>query len=414
MISSLVDLPRKVMFGTITASGVLTILYGIIIALLLVAERRRVRTSAMLIWPLALLFGWVLLSWLWHWPSTLGFQETLSLDIFLGLIVLFAAPEERGIRRLDVGKVLGWAIAISAGLYAISLALQGPGTDLILAPRPFALFALLGVSWYVAGWVYGSWKSLLYALGLLLLIGLSLSRTAFAVGILLLPLSKLGTIRKRGLAQAGLISIVAGLFLFLAVSNIPALADRLLGNATVGEIAAGDMDLDTSGRPLAWATAFDDFTDSPWIGKGAGSAGDLLSSIHEEWGHTHNEYLRFLHDYGIIGLGLFLLGMGSLLRRCWMARNKAASEKRRIGQMRVAAFLGLAGVLLSIMTDNTASYVNVMSPLGMMVGMALLPSTDSALEAAEVRGRGPRQIHLPSPATSSFRSQMNPSTRRSV
>src|SRR5258708_31561994 len=90
LIGALVDLPRSVMFGPISASGILTILYGVIVALLLVAERRRVKSSAALIWPLVLLFGWVLLSSLWHWPSKLGFQEILSLEIFLGLIVLFA------------------------------------------------------------------------------------------------------------------------------------------------------------------------------------------------------------------------------------------------------------------------------------------------------------------------------------
>ena len=153
--SSMLGLPQSITFGPISANGVLTTLYGIIVAILLVAERRRVRTSAKLIRPLALLLGWDVLSWLRHRPSKQGFNETLGLGIFVGLIVLLAVRGERDFRQPEVEKFLGWAVALSAGLYAISLLLGGPGTDSILMPRGFAIFALLGVSWCAAGWAFG-------------------------------------------------------------------------------------------------------------------------------------------------------------------------------------------------------------------------------------------------------------------
>jgi len=175
--------------------------------------------------------------------------------------------------------------------------------------------------------VYASPRGLLYALVLLLLIGLSLSRICFIVGILLLLLSKLGVVRKQDIVQVDLLSIVAGLLLFVPLRRVPKLAGRFMGNDKVGDVAAGDAALNTNGRSVVWAVVLDDFTRSPWVGRGAGSASDMLTDLFAgDIDHTHNEYLRFLHDYGVIGLALLLTGLGGLLRKCWRARWKAASD----------------------------------------------------------------------------------------
>jgi O-antigen ligase len=111
-----------------------------------------------------------------------------------------------------------------------------------------------------------------------------------------------------------------------------------------------------SGRFYAWSLALDKFFfTSPVIGSGAGSTqawfykGTRLGA-----GVLHSEYLRLLCEFGIIGLGLFMISMGGyialLVRKLMLSHGLC----RRYA---IIALGILAFYLVSLATDNSFDYV---------------------------------------------------------
>jgi O-antigen ligase len=97
----------------------------------------------------------------------------------------------------------------------------------------------------------------------------------------------------------------------------------------------------------------------------------VINAASEGVGHPHNDYLRLWHDFGVVGLLLFLGAVGGWL--VILFRNWYHAERSRVysGQLFLAGALGLLGVLLAMVTDNVIVYVFVMGPLGVLVGAGL-------------------------------------------
>lgn len=98
------------------------------------------------------------------------------------------------------------------------------------------------------------------------------------------------------------VSIVFGLL----VTYVPAVSDsfsRLVG--TLDALESGDVSEATSGRTYLWETAIREWLQSPFFGNGWGS-------FYYVWPYgsvsiyAHNEILQLLHDFGIIGLSVFV------------------------------------------------------------------------------------------------------------
>lgn len=98
------------------------------------------------------------------------------------------------------------------------------------------------------------------------------------------------------------VSIVFGLL----VTFVPAVSDsfsRLTG--TFDALELGDISEATSGRTILWEVAIQEWLQSPWIGNGWGS-------YYYVWPYgtvsiyAHNEILQLLHDFGIVGLAVFV------------------------------------------------------------------------------------------------------------
>ena len=54
-----------------------------------------------------------------------------------------------------VSRAFWVAATIGLGLYAISVAIAGPGTAKIISPRPFGLMGVVLVAWFVSGGLIG-------------------------------------------------------------------------------------------------------------------------------------------------------------------------------------------------------------------------------------------------------------------
>jgi hypothetical protein len=120
----------------------------------------------------------------------------------------------------------------------------------------------------------------------------------------------------------------------------------------------------TTNRAAGWTYLFENLpAGTNWFGQGAGLSSyliDDLLGIH----HPHNEYIRIFFDFGVVGLGLFLLGSLALFVALVVVhrRNKA--------EITLAAPLMVLAVALTAVTDNPIVFAYVMVPVAVIVSAA--------------------------------------------
>ena len=377
--SALVDLPNRFHAGRFSANAGLTIAYAFWGVLVLVLWRSSTTTQTTKpLRPFVVLLAFALLSIGWGAPSITAVQNILVLFVF---IVSVLAGSQVALAESDTGhfaaKVFGLGSIIALTLYAGSLAIGGVGAGSVVGNRSFALFALLVVAWGASGWRYGAKFGRILALLGSLLILLSLSRTAFAAALVIVCLTWFNSRSVAGWSR--LITTVGGAaaVAYLAVQHVRPLHDRIY----TGDVRSvgGGIAINLAGRSKIWATTWHSYLTSPIFGHGSGTADSLISRTYgSEAGHPHNDYLRLLHDYGLVGMSLWALGYAWLLRRTWQSwqrpRNAAIPGADRLDvELRVhaAAFLSLIGVALAMITDNVIVYMFVMAPLGVLIGLSL-------------------------------------------
>ena len=395
ILSALVDVPGQISAGTLTLNGVLTVFIAVAIAVLLLGQPKPAWQGFVRIWPLSALFLYSMLQCLWR-PLTLqGYQSISLLWIFVGCIVLVSLRRKNQLDASDVERLLLRSSAFAAFAYGISVLYDGLGTESFIGGRSFALYAMLAVGLLLGRWAHGSRASFWLAAGLVVLIALSLSRTALVVGVILFPLARLRTLSLRDFKRIVIIGGIAAFGLYYLVISVNALRTRFLGDSSLVDYLSGDASVDTSGRLAAWILTVASFSESPWLGKGPGTANDLNgepsadrhTATEVELAHPLNEYLRFLHDEGVLGLSLFLAGWVQLLivsRNAYRIRVDASDPS---ASFYLGVFLALVAVLITMITDNTASYTYVMAPAAILVGTVLRTQKQVALNATAERAR---------------------------
>jgi O-antigen ligase len=372
--SGLVDWPRILSVGPVSALGATTVACATV-GVLLRTRNRPPPIAARAMRLFYYFIGWATLSFLWH-PSNLTVEAFQNLAVFVAFAFLASATaaicEAAPGTADDLSRSFDKAIALAVGLYLLTVILSGFEPDLILSPRAFALFALIGLARTLAKFRYESRGAAWMAIAIVGAILFSLSRTALAVSLILIPLAWLD--RRSISRRVGVVLAIGLTFgaLALAVASVGPLQERFSEPDKVQ--VAGRVTISVTGRGNVWAATWQSFEKSPWLGHGAGSSGTLpasylVPSVREHYSHPHNDYLRLLHDYGIIGFGFWIGSLITLLRytrRAWLAAPGA-----RARAIHLAAFLGLVALALSIITDNTLVYIFVMAPLGILVGASL-------------------------------------------
>jgi O-antigen ligase len=237
----------------------------------------------------------------------------------------------------------------------------------MIGPRSFGIAALFGVAWYASKWRFGKRGAFILAALLLVEIGASLSRVALVASLVMLTLGRVSATVKGWLW--GLLSLGLAMVTFWwMVNSIEPLRDHFL----LGDVKwrVGDVGINVSGRSSLWRVTYDSFLESPWVGKGAGSAAYLVRDRFRTIGHPHNDYLRVLHDYGIVGLSLWLLAWFRVLKQLWTQARFSERWGKPDAQLQFAAFLAVLGTCQMMVTDNPMTYIFVMAPLGVLVGAA--------------------------------------------
>jgi O-antigen ligase len=329
------------------------------------------RSALKAVWPFVGFAGWSLFTCLWNPPTKEGFQNLAVIVAYVGLVLLAARSGASPQFPRSLENSLASATWIAVALFAPSFVASTWGLGVFLVGyRTFALFALFGVAYYIARWRYGLHRGIWYALVVSAAIAISLSRVATALVLFLFGFSQFSP---RSVVSWGRMVLLGGLMLgiaYLAVTNIAPLRARFFGGDEA--LHVGVLTLNTMGRAAFWPTVFHSFLESPWIGKGAGSAQMLILAHYARWvEHPHNDYLRLLHDYGLVGLGLWLLAISSSARA--MFRGWMRSDLRRPVEARLhmTAFLSLLAISVAMITDNAIVYAFLMAPLAVVVGTSL-------------------------------------------
>jgi O-antigen ligase len=385
--SAFLDAPSLISGGSVSLMGMLTILYAVAIAVVVFTRLAAARRVLLRLWPLTLLFLYSVVQLFWS-PRTGQAAQTVCMQwIFLGLIVLMATggnegTDEFALSRMLRNCVIGGSLCFVIAFLTVGFGAEGIGALTFVTSRSFALFALLGIALFLSRWANGSRRDFWLAGALIVLIALSLSRAALVTGVLLVPLSRFRSLAPREMKRIVLVGAIALLGLYSLVFSIGPLRQRFLGANSLDDYVSGEASIDTQGRLAAWAITIASYVEAPWFGKGPGSANDLIQDTlyRLKLGHPHNEYLRFLHDEGLLGLLLLLAGMGQLAARCWRAYQRAlesSSSVASVAYFHLTSFLSLVAVLITMLTDNTASYVFVMGPLAILVGGSIRALAES-------------------------------------
>jgi len=383
------DLIGRLHAGPISANGGLTAAYALIAALILVAgglgsiNAFGDRAPGPGVRPLIPLLGLLLLAVLslaWGGLTILAVQSIFVLFLFVASILCGAAITTHSPDPIRFAtRVLGFGAIVALALYGASLAVGGVGSGAVVGNRTFALFAIILIAWGVAGWRYHArWARVLTIITGIFIVS-SLSRIALAAALVICCLVWFNPRTIAGwLRMLGVVALAVA-FAYFLVTTVQPIHDRIY-EGDVQSIGSG-ISLNLTGRDEYWSTTWDSFKTSPYLGHGAGSAAELITSVYSAAiGHPHNDYLRLLHDYGLIGAVLWVIGYGSLMARTWrswQARRRHTADGEPAGhqadelRIHAAAFLALLGVAIAMITDNPIDYLFVMAPLGILVGLSL-------------------------------------------
>jgi O-antigen ligase len=367
-----VDILQRVSAGTASGQAVETIVLVFAATLVcLTGLTVPAGPAGRAIWLLALFVAWTLVSFTWGTVSTPGLQNTLVYVAAL-LLVLVAATvaRHRAVEAYAIVSKAFWVAAIvGLGLYALSLLIAGPGTSVILAARPFGLLGMVLVAWFMGAGLAGRrWAYWVVGLAIVLTL-LSLSRSALAAEFALVALARFDLRNFRGwIAATGAVVVmlavaVAAVFLYAPLHH------RFFHGDTQN---VGGFTINVTGRNALWSANWGWFKESPVIGKGAGASDRLTTGLPQHGaGHPHNDYLRIMVDYGLVGLALWLAVYLSLVRYSWRRWKEVRGSRTTAEHIHASAFLVLIGLALAMIVDNPLIEVSKMGPLAVIVGMSL-------------------------------------------
>jgi O-antigen ligase len=384
LVSAFSGLLQDASLGPVTLLGAWSGVCAVIAGLLWLASPRQTSSSPM--WPLILLVSLGAASLIWFQPSREGVQNLVVMSAFVLITLLTASNVSAGGRLITkVSAAFAVASWVPVAVYGVSVGLWGLGNKALVGPRALALFSAIALAWNLPEWRYGRRSALVRIVAILATIVLSLSRSATVTALLLLPLSRIRS-RPR-MADWVRMILVAGLavgLFYVAFTYFTPIRERFI-EGDVRKVG-GVVSINVSGRDTMWPVVWHSYLESPWIGKGAGSAGKLVFERTGSLSHPHNDYLRILHDFGLVGLLLWALGFIILVRKTWRAWRYADVSGSQFAHVHLAALLSLAVVGIDMITSNPIVYIAIMGPLGVLVGSSLglssIPATPQVPSAS--------------------------------
>jgi O-antigen ligase len=338
----------------------------------LVALYGRVPTSAARVASAFAAFGIALLaSALLGTVTRQGIQFIQVFVSALGALLLAAAV------RRSLGDVLdariGQCVRLTSMILIGAAVASAAGMNIDVSPRTSAIVALIGMGWFLAEYRNGRRHALLWAIATLVAVVLSLSRSALFAGFAILSVTLIAASPRHRLRN----TVFAFLLLasgYAAITSWAPLHDRFFqGDVTLD---VGGLKVNSEGRTHVWDVLWSEVPDDALFGHGPGAASARSFALDPAFDQPHNDYLRLLYDFGVVGC--------ALLAWCAVRITRGLRRAKANGDLTLAArAAGLAGLamLIVMITDNPLDYPFVMIPLGALIGVAL----GSAVSRGRVR-----------------------------
>ncbi len=372
VISGTTNLPQLVEVGPVSGLGALTITCGLLFVPFWFLEAHAV----VRIPPWLRIFVlWVVTASILSWPvEFLGLQNVLVFALFAATIAmawLFTLEDDGFPDRIDTGVHL--AAWLAAALYGASVLLGGLGSGAVMGSRSYALFALVPFGWALSH-IRFERRYRLLAVVLFMLILFSLSRGALVAATIMVALAWFDVRNVGAWVKTASVVLIASIAFSLALDLVPGLQSRFYAGDV--QTVAGGLAVNTSGRESIWRPVWDDYLRSPVIGHGPGTGDALTAKLSSPEqggtggaGNVHNDYLRILHDYGIVGLFLWIAAAATLIHTLYKGTGVVSAPRAKMWPW--AGYLSLVGISLEMVVDNPVIEVDVMVPLGILVGVGL-------------------------------------------
>jgi O-antigen ligase len=314
---------------------------------------------------------WELFSLSWGTIDKESIQEACVFITFVGIIAATSTLCGPGSTRffLRALTVVGWGtvitIALILSVHGISQAKE------IGANRGFAIEGSIMASASLVGHrMLKIGTARVLTVVLVVIIVVSLSRTAILATIVSLTIGFAMTSAKRPRMRNVVIGLAGGLVIFdVLASYFGPLRDRF-SEGDNGHLLG--FAINTEGRAQVWSLLLRSATSS-WshllFGQGIGSAARFtLMTVGPNFPQPHNDYLRLVYDTGLIGFLLFVGGAILFLFSSYRAATKS-SEEAFVAHL--TAFLAVLIILIMMLTDNPLVYPFCLYPAACLIGLSL-------------------------------------------
>ena len=196
---------------------------------------------------------------------------------------------------------------------------------------------------------------------------ISESRTAFVTAILVTIVGFIIQARRPVIAAIAVIS--TGIVVLFFTLRLPLISSRM----AVNDITTPGLTINDSGRAAGWRAVIDSFLKEPLFGQGAGSGQTVTLRDAFPIDHPHSEYLRILHDGGLVAGLLATIVIGLLM---WQLRPRISGRVSH--PLVVGAFLLIVAGLALGTIENFLVFPSLMWPAAVLVGIGLKQSRKEA------------------------------------
>ncbi len=231
---------------------------------------------------------------------------------------------------------------------------------------PEAMSAMLFQSVFLCSYLFRSNKAdlLLYlACAALTVVSLARGTMLGSLALAVFTLAPLGLTRRVFLIAA---AAVAGLVIF----NMPRVQQKTFwsGQGSITDVKWESRDFKKHGRDLMWERLWSGVKEQPWLGHGGNASGDDLLAAGFPTRLPHNDWLRILFDYGIVGCALYIGAIILQIVHGWRWAAHASPSTRVLLYAAISAFVPYMVVMF---TDNILIYVQFYGNLHfLLLGLA--------------------------------------------
>ncbi|HWC30258.1 MAG TPA: O-antigen ligase family protein, partial [Dehalococcoidia bacterium] len=296
VLSGLIDAPGQFSVAGFSGLAAGTVALSVMATLVVVREHDRLPASAVraLAWWTPCLAFVACVALVGH-PTAVGIQNFLMLALFVLTIALFSlAP--RSVKSSDE-TTERWFMIATIGAVALGVAATATGgvggveSGDIVGPRSLALGLLPVLAWALSAARNGSVRHIALVGFLVGAIGFTLSRTAFAVALILVAAALYRRYRLAYKVRLILASITLAAGAFWLVTSVGTFQERF-SSGDVSSLSTR-VSINVSGRDDLWALMMSGIRESPFFGHGLGASQSRIEQVFNgAIAHPHNDYLR--------------------------------------------------------------------------------------------------------------------------